>query len=190
MVFPNPGFFLKPGMFATVENSRRARNQAVLVPDMAIMRSGEQNTVFVAHEGGKFEPRQVDPWRAQHGRHLRGAWRIGRGRDDCYVRPIPSRFGKPAPRGRSKNAGSPAAPALPASSPAEMEGMKMATPEPERTAYVCPMPEHASILYNAPGTCPICGHDARGNHRGAQPRAIPLQPCSRQSLSFRSGTAF
>jgi rubrerythrin len=25
------------------------------------------------------------------------------------------------------------------------------------TAYVCPMPEHATIKYNHPGKCPICG---------------------------------
>src|SRR4029453_13949305 len=28
---------------------------------------------------------------------------------------------------------------------------------PPQTAYVCPMPEHVSILYGAPGKCPICG---------------------------------
>ena len=28
---------------------------------------------------------------------------------------------------------------------------------PTQTAYVCPMPEHVSILYGAPGKCPICG---------------------------------
>jgi hypothetical protein len=29
--------------------------------------------------------------------------------------------------------------------------------EPTPTAYVCPMPEHATIKYNHPGKCPICG---------------------------------
>ena len=33
--------------------------EAVLVPDMAVLRSGEKNTVFVALDGGKFEPRTV-----------------------------------------------------------------------------------------------------------------------------------
>jgi multidrug efflux pump subunit AcrA (membrane-fusion protein) len=59
MEFPNPGFFLKPGMFATVEIHALLVSEAVLVPDMAVLRSGEKNTVFVALEGGKFEPREI-----------------------------------------------------------------------------------------------------------------------------------
>jgi hypothetical protein len=34
-------------------------DDAVLVPDMAVLRSGERNTVFVALDGGFFEPREV-----------------------------------------------------------------------------------------------------------------------------------
>ena len=39
---------------------RRARPSAVLVPDMAVLRSGERNTVFVALADGSFEPRAGD----------------------------------------------------------------------------------------------------------------------------------
>jgi len=59
MEFHNPGFFLKPGMFAVVELSAEMVPSAVLVPDMAVLRSGGRNTVFVAQEGGRFEPRTV-----------------------------------------------------------------------------------------------------------------------------------
>src|SRR5437016_2335462 len=59
MEFHNPGYFLKPGMFATVELQAELEPSAVLVPDMAVLRSGEKNTVFVALDGGKFEPRTV-----------------------------------------------------------------------------------------------------------------------------------
>ena len=59
MEFHNPGYFLKPGMFATVEVTSELEPSALLVPDMAVLRSGEKNTVFVALEGGKFEPRTV-----------------------------------------------------------------------------------------------------------------------------------
>src|ERR1017187_10291919 len=59
MEFHNPGYFLKPGMFATVELPAELSPSALLVPDAAILRSGENNTVFVALEGGKFEPRAV-----------------------------------------------------------------------------------------------------------------------------------
>src|SRR6185503_10717308 len=50
MEFHNPGFFLKPGMFATVEVHAELEPEALLVPDSAVLRSGEKNTVFVALE--------------------------------------------------------------------------------------------------------------------------------------------
>src|SRR5213075_2975651 len=59
MEFHNPGLFLKPGMFATVEVRADLEPEALLVPDTAILRSGDKNTVFVALEGGKFDPRNV-----------------------------------------------------------------------------------------------------------------------------------
>src|SRR5262249_33812937 len=59
MEFHNPGLFLKPGMFATVEIHADLEPEALLVPDTAILRSGDKNTVFVALEGGKFEPRNA-----------------------------------------------------------------------------------------------------------------------------------
>ena len=43
-------------MFATVEIPAEL-NPTLLVPDTAVLRSGEKNTVFVALEGGRFDPR-------------------------------------------------------------------------------------------------------------------------------------
>src|SRR5512135_1629953 len=60
MEFHNPGYFLKPGMFATVRLVSELEPSALLIPDMAILRSGEKNTVFVALDGGKFESRTVN----------------------------------------------------------------------------------------------------------------------------------
>ena len=65
MEFHNPGFFLKPGMFATVELRAELKPDALLVPDSAVLRSGEKNTVFVALDGGHFEPREVRSDRAR-----------------------------------------------------------------------------------------------------------------------------
>ena len=59
MEFHNPGLFLKPGMFATVELNAEIEPSALLVPDSAVLRSGEKNTVFVALGDGHFEPREV-----------------------------------------------------------------------------------------------------------------------------------
>ena len=46
-------------MFATVELRAELKPAALLVPDSAVLRSGEKNTVFVALDGGHFEPREV-----------------------------------------------------------------------------------------------------------------------------------
>src|SRR5499427_6122564 len=59
MEFHNPGYFLKPGMYATVELASELSPAALLVPDMAVLRSGQKNTVFIALEGGRFEARAV-----------------------------------------------------------------------------------------------------------------------------------
>lgn len=59
IVLPNPDGFLRPGMFVEVSFASQLADDAVLVPDMAVLRSGERNTVFVALDGGFFEPREV-----------------------------------------------------------------------------------------------------------------------------------
>jgi multidrug efflux pump subunit AcrA (membrane-fusion protein) len=59
IVLSNADGFLRPGMFVDVRFSAQLASDAVLVPDMAVLRSGERNTVFVALDGGFFEPREV-----------------------------------------------------------------------------------------------------------------------------------
>jgi len=59
IVLNNADGFLRPGMFVDVRFSAQLASDAVLVPDMAVLRSGERNTVFVALDGGFFEPREV-----------------------------------------------------------------------------------------------------------------------------------
>lgn len=59
IVLPNPDGFLRPGMFVDVRFAAEVAADAVLVPEMAVLRSGERNTVFVAQDDGTFEPREV-----------------------------------------------------------------------------------------------------------------------------------
>jgi membrane fusion protein, copper/silver efflux system len=56
--FPNPHFELKPQMFANVELKINYGRQ-LLVPQEAVLDSGEKQYVFVVHDGGVFEPRAV-----------------------------------------------------------------------------------------------------------------------------------
>jgi len=57
--FDNPELALKPEMFANVNVKASKQIQAIVIPDAAIIRTGEQEQVFVQREAGKFEPRKV-----------------------------------------------------------------------------------------------------------------------------------
>jgi multidrug efflux pump subunit AcrA (membrane-fusion protein) len=59
LVLQNADGFLRPDMFVEVRFATQLAESAVLVPDIAVLRSGERNTVFVALDGGSFEPREV-----------------------------------------------------------------------------------------------------------------------------------
>lgn len=50
---------LKPDMFATVKIMSPLSTEAVVVPDQAIIRSGERNIAVIALGGGYFDPREV-----------------------------------------------------------------------------------------------------------------------------------
>lgn len=56
--FANPDFALKPAMFANVELPLDA-TEGVVIPDSAVIDTGERQVVFVSLGGGRFEPREV-----------------------------------------------------------------------------------------------------------------------------------
>jgi len=55
---PNPGFVLKPQMFANAQ-LRVDYGTKIIVPEEAVLNSGTEQHVFVVHEGGVFEPRKI-----------------------------------------------------------------------------------------------------------------------------------
>ena len=59
IVLPNADGALRPGMFVDVRFAAQLSASAVLVPDLAVLRSGEHNTVFIANPDGSFEPREI-----------------------------------------------------------------------------------------------------------------------------------
>lgn len=59
LVFPNRNLELKPQMYANIRLSARSERPVLVIPGNAVIHSGERNVVFVALEGGKFEPREV-----------------------------------------------------------------------------------------------------------------------------------
>lgn len=56
--FPNPKFDLKPDMFANVELQINYGKQ-ILIPQEAVLDSGNKKVVFVAQGDGYFEPREI-----------------------------------------------------------------------------------------------------------------------------------
>ncbi len=58
--FKNPGFKLKPDQYVNVHIATQAVKNALVIPNNAVLFSGEKRTVFVALGGGKFEPRRVE----------------------------------------------------------------------------------------------------------------------------------
>jgi RND family efflux transporter MFP subunit len=164
MEFHNPGYLLKPGMFASVELRAELEASALLVPDMAVLRSGEKNTVFVALDGGRFEPRTVtlgpraenDMYQVLSGLN-EGERVVSSGQfmldSESQLREAIQKMLHPQKPGDTQ-AVAHAGHATPATSEA-VTAKAPSAPEPH--TYVCPMPEHLSIEYQHPGKCPLCG---------------------------------
>ncbi|MHC1763779.1 MAG: efflux RND transporter periplasmic adaptor subunit [Verrucomicrobiia bacterium] len=160
MEFHNPGFLLKPGMFASVELRAELEPSALLVPDMAVLRSGTRNTVFVALEGGRFEPRIATLGPRGENDMLQVLSGLNEGErvvvsgqfmldSESQLREAIQKMLDPgAAAGHARHG-----------EPAERDGTQgtQAAGAPEPHSYVCPMPEHVSIAYEHPGKCPLCG---------------------------------
>jgi membrane fusion protein (multidrug efflux system) len=57
--FPNPKGLLLPGMFVRIQSQQATAAQAVLLPQQAVMRTGESDSVKVVSADGKVETRKV-----------------------------------------------------------------------------------------------------------------------------------
>lgn len=154
MEFHNPGYFLKPGMFATVELRAELEPSALLVPDSAVLRSGEKNTVFVALEGGRFDPRTVTLGPRSEDNMYQVLSGLAEGErvvisgqfmldSESQLREAIQKMLEPGKTGEPEKTIDQAIRHMPAAE--------------ATTAYVCPMPEHVSIEYKHSGKCPLCG---------------------------------
>lgn len=158
MEFHNPGYFLKPGMFATVELQAELESSAVLVPDMAVLRSGEKNTVFVASPGGKFEPRTVTLGSRSENNFYQVLSGLSEGErvvtsgqfmldSESQLREAIQKMLQPGGvAATNEHAGHIATPTNATTAAASSD-----------FAYICPMPEHVALKYPKPGKCPLCG---------------------------------
>jgi membrane fusion protein, copper/silver efflux system len=161
MEFHNPGLFLKPGMFATVELHAELEPDAILIPDTAVLRSGDKNTVFVALENGKFQPRLVtlgprgdnDQYQILSG--LKEGERVVT--SGQFLLDSESQLREAIQKMLNPNVASSPPPQHSELSTAAVSSSSQMTPARQApSSYVCPMPEHSTIKYDHPGKCPIC----------------------------------
>ena len=158
--FENPGYFLKPGMFVSAQIQAELQDSAVLVPEAAVLRSGTKNTVFVALDGGKFEARDVTLGVEAENDLIQAISGLSAGErvvtsgqflldSESQLREAIDKMRGSTATAKPEMAGAGFTNEIPAAVPARAE--------PETIVYVCPMPEHVSIIYEHAGSCPICG---------------------------------
>jgi RND family efflux transporter MFP subunit len=163
MEFHNPGYFLKPGMYATVEMSSELSPSAVLVPDMAVLRSGEKNTVFVALGEGRFEPRTVTLGPGGEGSLYEVLSGLKEGErvvtSGQFMLDSESQLREAIQKMQRPNAPEQSTKAVALVMPTDVSGVGTNLPaaSTEPIVYLCPMPEHVSLEYNHAGKCPLCG---------------------------------
>jgi RND family efflux transporter MFP subunit len=154
--FENPGYFLKPGMFVSAQIASELAVSALLVPDSAVLRSGQKNTVFIALENGKFDARTVVLGPGGED----GMYQVVNGLSEGervvssgqFMLDSESQLNEAIAKMRE-----PATMQAARKSTTTNSAMKSMTGNvAESTVYVCPMPEHVSITYDHPGNCPIC----------------------------------
>lgn len=173
MEFHNPGLLLKPGMFAKVGLESQIAPVATLVPESAVLRSGDRATVFVALDGGKFDPREVilgprdssARYQVLHG--LTPGEKVVTSAQFMFDSESQLREAIQ----KMLNPDKKAAPVL-VDEHAKMTSMPETRPTEYKT-FICPMPEHANIEYKHGGKCPICGMTLIPGRASAQPVASP-----------------
>jgi Cu(I)/Ag(I) efflux system membrane fusion protein/cobalt-zinc-cadmium efflux system membrane fusion protein len=57
--FENPDLLLKPEMYADIRLKVTEKEEGLIIPSEAVIRSGERNLVFVTRDSNKFTPRDV-----------------------------------------------------------------------------------------------------------------------------------
>ncbi len=162
----NPELAIKPGMYASVDLHADLSPSTLLIPDMAVLRSGESNTVFVALEGGKFEVRQVKLGpRGEHNQYQvlegvkEGEKIVTSGQ---FMLDSESQLREAIQKMSPLAGAAPATPkpmAMPDPAPKAAPAAKTGAAKPLPTLYTCPMASDVKVVSDKPGKCPECEMD-------------------------------
>lgn len=161
MEFHNPGYELKPGMYATITLTSELVDEATLVPDVAVIRTGLRSVAFVLTAPGRFEAREVQVGVRSENNHLQVLSGLAAGEkvvvsgqflldSESRLREAALKFLEP---GKVDSA---------TSLKQAAERAEAATGAPAEHGegdlfYACPMSMHVDILYTKAGPCPLCG---------------------------------
>lgn len=166
IVVDNPDGDLRPGMFADIRLDVELAESAVLVPDTAVLRSGERNTVFIALDGGMFEPREIklgprtvgDRYQVLSGVEpgervvVSGQFLLD---SESQLREAIDKMrrgeGGGVPSGHNHGAMSPEP------SMGTVQPSSDASSVSDPVLYTCPMASHAHVVSDQPGSCSECG---------------------------------
>jgi len=159
--FHNPGYLLKPGMYATLQIESSLKDDAILVPDSAVIRTGTRQLVFVDEGDGTFQPRKVSAGLRSGDNQFEVLSGLAPGE-----RVVVSGQFMLDSESRLREATMKAVEPQKVSAESDLVGQHLLKPQEQavatqptagRTYWTCPMPEHAGVLYEQPGPCPICG---------------------------------
>ena len=167
MEFHNPGYELKPGMFATLRIFSRVAEQAVLVPSAAVIDTGERKVAFVTTDPGKFEPRRIETGLRTNGGEIQVLSGLAPGErvvvsgqflldSESRLREATLKMINPGMMSTTEASPSPGAMTHDHMTGTGTAGDGSARPGEGSLQYVCPMPSHADIYYDHPGDCPLC----------------------------------
>jgi RND family efflux transporter MFP subunit len=167
IVVPNADGYLRPGMYADVHLAAQVADSAVLVPEIAVLRSGERNTVFIAKDGGMFEPREVKLGVRSEGGDYEVLSGLAEGErvvtsgqfmldSESQLREAIQKMIKGDAAPAAAEHADHIAPAASVPEPEHQHGGAVASPA-VTTLYTCPMESHADVVTDHPGRCPKCG---------------------------------
>ncbi len=174
LVFNNPDGQLKPEMYASVTIQADLKEEALLVDDSAVLRSGTRNVVFVDRGEGTFEPRQIEL-----GRQVDGAVEVLDGLkageqvvingqfmldSESRLKESLQKFEAAAGEADGEAVQQPGhdhAEPGPAGDPAKRisgdPAKDLDALEAKGCTHTCPMPEHFYVCGQGPGECDDCG---------------------------------
>lgn len=155
LALPNPDGYLRPGMFVDVRVAAQIADSAVLVPEIAVLRSGEHNTVFLVKADGSFEPREVRLGALNHDRRYEVLAGLAEGdrivTSGQFMLDSESQLREAIQK--MLRASQPAAAVAP---PTPASAKPAPAADKTTTLYTCPMDSHAHIVAAQPGKCPEC----------------------------------